>query len=195
MTSISLDRIAQAFGMDAPKTSDSHQYATVKSSNADGSFQVQMNGALETVRAAKLCNAETGDRVLCVVHNGQVAAIARVGGVDIPQLPTRHTGTISKTYTANGFAIEKTTFYEKGGVVVLPIVFSATSVCQPGLCASIPAAYAPSEQVRVPLFEVATDWDSPIVGWANVNTDGTIGVYGAGSGASAWFGQAVWIKA
>lgn len=80
MTSVSLDRIAQAFGMDAPKENDSHQYATVDSINVDGSYQVQMNGATNTTRAAKLCNAAIGDRVLCVISEGQVAAIGKVGG-------------------------------------------------------------------------------------------------------------------
>lgn len=80
MANVTLDQIAQAFGMSGQRTSDMHQYAVVQSENADGSYQVKMGASTSTVRAAKLCDAGVGDRVMCLIHDGQVAAIARVGG-------------------------------------------------------------------------------------------------------------------
>ena len=86
MTSVSLDRIADALGMNVKRQNDIHEYATVDSINADGSYQVRFNASLTTTRAAKLCDADAGDRVLCVISNGQAAAIGRVGG-SVPPLP------------------------------------------------------------------------------------------------------------
>ena len=192
MTSVSLDRIAQAFGMDAPKESDSHQYATVDSVNVDGSYQVQMNGATGTVRAAKLCDAEVGDRVLCVISDGQVAAVGRVGG-ELPHTPTLNTGTITKTYSSNGFAVENTTFYECNGIVTVPIQFSATANCAPGSCASIPADYAPPAALRFSLFATNVAWSSFVSSYATIGTDGTITITGGGNMA-AWFGVATYIR-
>ena len=191
MTSVSLDRIAQAFGMDAPKESDSHQYATVDSINADGSYQVQMNGATSTTRAAKLCDAEIGDRVLCVVHGGQVAAIGRVGGELPPPSPSLHTGTITKTYSSNGFALETSSFYEYDGVVTIPIQFSATANCAPGSCASIPSSYAPPAAMRFAVYSNNLAWSAPTVQYATVGTDGAISVTGT---ESAWFGVCTYVR-
>ena len=127
VTEVNLDRLAHALGMDRKTEADSHQYASVISINIDGSFQVQMNGALGTVRAAKLCAAEIGDRVMCIIHQGQVAAIGRVGGELPKPSPSLYTGTITKVYTGNGFTVEIPNFYELGGTVTVPIQFSATA--------------------------------------------------------------------
>ena len=77
---MNLDKIADAFGFDAKGQKELHQYATVDSENADGSYQVIFNGATETARAARLCNASAGDRVLCVIFEGQCAAVSKLGG-------------------------------------------------------------------------------------------------------------------
>ena len=194
MTSVSLDRIAQAFGMDAPKESDSHQYATVDSINADGSYQVQMNGATNTVRAAKLCNAEIGDRVMCVVHGGQCAAIGRVGGELPPPSPTLHEGTITKVYNSNGFALEKTKFYEYDGVVTIPLQFTATTAFSGNgttVAASIPADYAPPDDIRVAVFCTA-NWSSYTVGYVRIDTAGKIYIMSASS--AVWSGSITYVR-
>ena len=80
MANVTLDAIAQAFGMQPGKPPDTHQYATVASVNPDDSYQVAIDGASSTARAARLIDAGVGDRLLCVVHDGRIAAIARVGG-------------------------------------------------------------------------------------------------------------------
>ena len=80
MTEISLERIASALGYSEKPQHDSHRYANVSEVNQDGSFQVTFNGATRSTRAVNLCGASVGDRVMCVVHDGQVAAIGRVGG-------------------------------------------------------------------------------------------------------------------
>lgn len=194
MTSISLDRIAQAFGMDAPKESDAHEYATVDSVNADGSYQVQFNGAVNTTRAAKLCNAEIGDRVMCVVSNGKAAAIARVGGEPQPTPPTLHTGTITKVYSSNGFALEKTNFYEYNGVVTIPLQFTATTAFSGNgttVAASIPAEYAPPDDIRAAVFCTA-NWSTYTVGYVRVDTAGKIYIMSASS--AVWSGSITYVR-
>lgn len=195
MTQVSLDRIAQAFGMDAQTEHDTHAYGTVDSINADGSYQVQLNGSLTTTRAAKLCSAEIGDRVFCVIQNGQVAAIGRVGGELPPDSPTVHTGTITKVYSANGFSVEAPNFYEINGVVTVPIQFSTTANISGNgttIAASIPSGYAPPVELRVPVFCVNLAWSSFTVGYARLLTDGNI--YFRSNSAAAWFGCFTYIK-
>lgn len=80
MTEISLERVASALGYSEKPNPDTHRYANVTSANPDGSYQVTFNGAVQSTRAVKLCDAEVGDRVFCVIFNGQVAAIGKVGG-------------------------------------------------------------------------------------------------------------------
>lgn len=181
--------------MNENKPQDFHQYATVDSINADGSYQVQLNGSLVTTRAAKLCNAAIGDRVLCVVQDGQVAAIGRVGAETPYTPPSVYTGTITKEYTGNGFAIENTNFYELGGVVTIPIQFSATSNFAGNgttTAASIPSDYAPPVQLRVPLFCANLAWNAYSIGVAYINTDGTIAFRSTSN--AAWFGVATYIR-
>ena len=193
MTEISLDRLAQAFGMDAAREADSHQYATVQAVNDDGSFQVRMNGALSTARAACLCNAEAGDRVLCVIHNGQLAAIARVGGVEVPSLPEKATGTITKVYAQNGFTLEADTFYSWGEVVTVPIQFSSTTAfAGDGATemARIPQEFAPAASLRFPIF--TADWSNKPSGYLTVGPTGAISFIS--NSCSAWFGVATYIR-
>ena len=194
MTGVSLDRIAQAFGMDAPKNTDSHQYATVTAVNLDGSYQVQMNGSLVTTRAARLCGAEIGDRVLCVITDGQCAAIGRVGGELPPPTPTLHEGTITKVYSGNGFALEKTKFYEYDGVVTVPLQFTATTAFAGNgttVAASIPAEYAPPEDIRAAVFCTA-NWSTLTVGYARVDTSGNIYIMSASS--IVWSGSITYVR-
>lgn len=195
MTEISLDRLADALGFTSQHEADAHQYATVSSKEADGSLLVQMNGATGTARAADLCGAEVGDRVLCVISNGQAAAIGKVGGPIIPQPPELHTGTITKVYTGNGFQVEVPTFYELGGTVTIPIQFSATSNFAGNgttTAASIPADYAPPRELRVPLFCTNLAWNAYSVGYAIINADGTIAIKSTSS--AVWFGVATYIR-
>lgn len=77
---MSLDSIAQAFMFDEKVDIDHHEYATVSSVNEDGSYQVTLDGASDTTRAARLCNAAANDRVLCIIFNGKCVAIGKVGG-------------------------------------------------------------------------------------------------------------------
>lgn len=94
MTYISLDRFATALGMTEDKHTDSHEFASVVRINEDGSYGVRFNGATEVTRAVKCCDAEVGDRVQCVISNGQVSATCRVGGSkDVSVLYDDATGT------------------------------------------------------------------------------------------------------
>lgn len=80
MTSVSLDRLAHVLGVNDEREHDSHSFATVTAVNQDGSYQVAFNGSASSTRAAKCCNADAGDRVLCLISHGQVSAVGRVGG-------------------------------------------------------------------------------------------------------------------
>lgn len=189
MTQVSLDRIAQAFGMNESKPQDFHQYATVDSINADGSYQVQLNGSLTTTRAAKICNAEIGDRVLCVVQDGDVAAIGKVGAETPYTPPSVYTGTITKEYTGNGFALENASFYAINGVVTVPIQFSATTAFSGNgttVAASIPSTYAPPSELRFAIFTTATWGTNKECGYARIDSSGNIYIYT--NSAVAWFG-------
>lgn len=195
MTSVSLDRIAAAFGMNAPKETDSHQYATVDSINADGSYQVIMNGATSTVRAAKLCDAELGDRVFCVIHNGQVAAIGRVGGEIAPEPyePTITHGTLTQVYSGYGFTLEADAWWAADNVVMAQVQFTTTQEVSwsSQTVASIPVAYAPPIALRFCVW-VTNAWSTFFPAYVTVGTDGTIKLQSAAG--TAWFGTLVWIK-
>lgn len=61
---------------------DAHLWGSVKSVNADGSYEVQLNASSVTTRCAAGCNASVGDRVLvCIMANGRCAAISKLGGL------------------------------------------------------------------------------------------------------------------
>ena len=188
-TQVSLDRIAQAFGMNQTKAPDFHQYATVDSINVDGSYQVQLNGSLVTTRAAKLCNAAIGDRVLCVVQDGDVAAIGKVGAETPYTPPSMYNGTITREYTGNGFSVENANFHAINGVVTVPIQFSATSNFSGNgttAAASIPSEYAPPEELRIAIFCTNLAWSTFTVGYARLDTNGKI--YFRSDSSAAWFG-------
>lgn len=79
----SLDAAASALGMESKtgNESDYHTYGNVKSINADGSYQVQLNTSSVTTKCVRGCNASVGDRVIVVIRrDGQAIALARVGG-------------------------------------------------------------------------------------------------------------------
>lgn len=80
MSGIGLDQIAEAFGFGERQSGDSHLFATVSGANADGSLQVRLDGASASTRAASLCRASAGDRVLCVVSDNRMTVVGRVGG-------------------------------------------------------------------------------------------------------------------
>lgn len=80
MTRYSVQDVADVF-YPPKERRDSHVYGNVKSVNADGSYQVQLNASGVATRCARLCDADAGDRVLVLVQgSGQCAAIGRVGG-------------------------------------------------------------------------------------------------------------------
>lgn len=61
---------------------DHHTYGTVESANADGSYQIRIDGAATATRCASACAAASGDRVLVLVKSdGKCAAVGRVGGL------------------------------------------------------------------------------------------------------------------
>ena len=186
MTQVSLDRIAQAFGMDAPKDNDAHVYATVDSINLDGSYQVQLNGSLTTTRAANLCSAEIGDRVLTVIHDGQVAVIGRVGG-NKPFVPTLQTATVTADYTGYGFTIENGPVWECSGVVTVNIGFTTTSAVSFNHdVAHIPEELAPPSTIRAPLY-ARNAWQGAWVNaYCTINSSGVIHL--VCDSATVWYG-------
>lgn len=64
---------------------DAHVYGSVKSVNADGSYEVRLNASSVTTRCVACCTASVGDRVLVLVKaNGRCDAVGRVGGIVSP---------------------------------------------------------------------------------------------------------------
>ena len=60
---------------------DHHTYGTVESANADGSYQVRIDGAATATRCANTCTVSAGDRALVLVKSdGKCAVVGRVGG-------------------------------------------------------------------------------------------------------------------
>lgn len=130
MTEISLERVASALGYSEKPNPDTHRYANVTSVNPDGSYQVTFNGAVQSTRAVKLCDAEVGDRVLCVLHEGQVAAIGRVGGAIVPAVlfeDEGETGNLTLTKSAAGFEHMRIYFKKSNGQEA----YSSIDVFQP----------------------------------------------------------------
>lgn len=61
--------------------SDYHTYGLVESVNADGSYQVRLDGAPCATRCANTCTVSAGDRALVLVKSdGKCAVVGRVGG-------------------------------------------------------------------------------------------------------------------
>lgn len=133
--------------MDATQTGDSHQYASVQSVNVDGSYQVRINGATSDVRAARLCDAEVGDRVFCVVYSGQVAAIGRVGAFGSPTKVSAIASIISQDATqAANYPVTAANAYRWGHIVHISIFFKPAAAVTTGTNMSIgtlTSAYTP----------------------------------------------------
>ena len=71
MTEVSLDSIAQAFGMNAPKSAEHHAFGVV-SSVSGKTAMVTLDGASATVTASAIQSVDANDRVLCLVKDGKV---------------------------------------------------------------------------------------------------------------------------
>lgn len=126
---------------------------------------------------------------MCVVQDGQVAAIGRVGAETPYTPPSVYTGTITKEYTGNGFAVENANFYAINGVVTVPIQFSATTAFAGNgstAAASIPSEYAPPSELRFAIFTTATWYTNKECGYARIDSSGNI--YISTNSAVAWFG-------
>lgn len=64
------------------RPTDGNDYGIVEAVNADGSYEIVIDGATEATRCAPCCTAGVGDRVLVVIKaDGRCAAVGRVGGV------------------------------------------------------------------------------------------------------------------
>ena len=71
MAEVSLDKIAQAFGMSAPQPTEHHVLGVV-SSVSGNKATVTLDGASGTVAAASIQTVAANDRVLCLVKDGNV---------------------------------------------------------------------------------------------------------------------------
>lgn len=118
MTSVSLERIADTL-YPKPEPKNATAYGTVDSINADGSYQVRLNASATTTRAARLCDASEGDRVLVLIQaNGHCAAIGRVGGngggpVVLYDDASGTTGTVTLASDASNFDYMRI-YFKKG---------------------------------------------------------------------------------
>lgn len=79
---ITRDDVRGALSRYENKPADGHAYGVVKALNADGSYDIVLDGSTEATRCAACCTASVGDRVLVLVKaNGKCDAIGRLGGV------------------------------------------------------------------------------------------------------------------
>lgn len=103
---------------------------------------------------------------------------------------------ITRTYTANGFAIENAVFHATADMVVMPVQFTATSnvALSAQKVATIPAAYAPAESARCAIW-CSPSWSGSdfTCGYVDVSPSGEVSV--TAPSAKYWFGQVVWIRA
>lgn len=73
-----LDDVAKALGLNEKGETEVHAFGLVRSVNADGSYQVNLNGSDVDTRCAKFVEAKVGDRVLVLkMRNGSSVAIAK----------------------------------------------------------------------------------------------------------------------
>lgn len=78
---IGRDRIRKAFKRYENRPADEHRYGIVRSVNEDGSYEVLLDGDVQTSRCAQYGTALVGDRVLAVTKkDGRNDLIGRLGG-------------------------------------------------------------------------------------------------------------------
>lgn len=78
---VSRDRVRKALSRYENAPADRHAYGIVRAVNADGSYQVALDGSVEQTRCAAFCSAAAGDRVAVIVRSdGRCDAIGRLGG-------------------------------------------------------------------------------------------------------------------
>lgn len=78
---IGRDRIRKALKRYENRPADEHRYGIVRSVNEDGSYEVLLDGDVQTSRCAQYGTALVGDRVLAVTKkDGRNDLIGRLGG-------------------------------------------------------------------------------------------------------------------
>lgn len=78
---IGRDRIRNALRRYENKPVDEHRYGIVRAVNADGSYEVLLDGDVQTSRCSQFDTAEVGDRVLAVTKkDGTNDLLGRLGG-------------------------------------------------------------------------------------------------------------------
>lgn len=78
---IGRDRIRKALKRYENRPADEHRYGIVRSVNDDGSYEVMLDGDVQTSRCAQYGTALVGDRVLAVTKkDGRNDLIGRLGG-------------------------------------------------------------------------------------------------------------------
>ena len=81
---IGRDRIRKALKRYENRPADEHRYGIVRSVNDDGSYEVLLDGDVQTSRCAQYGTALVGDRVLAVTKkDGRNDLIGRLGGETI----------------------------------------------------------------------------------------------------------------
>lgn len=94
---VSRDRVRKALSRYENAPADRHAYGIVRAVNADGSYQVALDGSVEPTRCAAFCSAAAGDRVAVIVRSdGKCDAIGRLGGEPKPDMPQQATFTSSE---------------------------------------------------------------------------------------------------
>lgn len=78
---ITRDRLRSALSRYENRPADEHSAGTVKAVNADGSYEVLLDGDVQPRTCSAGCTAGVGDRVLvCIMANGRCVAVSRLEG-------------------------------------------------------------------------------------------------------------------
>ncbi len=105
------------------------------------------------------------------------------------------TGTITKVYSNNGFNLEKNAYWVKGDIVTIEIQWTATTQFGGNgstVACTIPAQFAPADEVRVPVFCANAAWSSFWPGYVIIKPNGDITVWSKES--VVWFGCATYVR-
>ena len=116
---IGRDRIRKAFKRYENNPADEHDRGIVRAVNSDGSYEVLLDGDVQTARCAPYAKAMVGDRVIVVTtKDGENVLLGRLGG---------ETETIMPTIDERFEALEPVVLYDNSAGTTGTVTLSETA--------------------------------------------------------------------
>lgn len=195
---IGRDRIRKALKRYENRPADEHRYGIVRSVNDDGSYEVLLDGDVQTSRCAQYGTALVGDRVLAVTKkDGRNDLIGRLGGEPVdPAIEQRFaelearlaeaeydTGWENIYYVASKIKVEA----RRVGKMVT-VNARAYDGYYPAPAGSWSAVTTLPEKFRPDSIKYAAlgSDNNNHVGMADIEPDGLVYVISAGSAINSW---------